>query len=640
MSRFRLSSKEKMILQKLGEAFFPETELLPKFDAALIEDRLDRFFSRSESIQGIPAACRALLHVIDQGARLRYLRPMSSLAAGTRLDYLSRFWMNAPIPRRLSFKLFSYVLKGAYLDDQAIYQALGVAYRKPEVAPGSTPRWHSQIVHGKEIHQDKQIEAEVVVVGTGAGGATVAFELARRGNAVIMVEEGDYFNRTHFTGRPFEMQRLLYQRAGLHTTLGNVVIPVPLGRTVGGTTTINSGTCFRTPRRVLRHWRDNLGLTDYTPEAMEPYFRRVEKIFDVKPADMKVVGPNGKIIARGADNLGYRHGPLLRNAPDCEGEAVCCFGCPSGAKRSADVSFVPRALESHAQLVCRVRCEEIMIAGRRASGIRAQSLDTGKEVVIKAEAVVLAAGAFATPRLLMKQNLCNVSGQLGRNLSLHPCVGVLALMDEEVQPDKTIPQGYMVDEFEEEGILLEGAAFPLEALSLVLPYIGHKGQELIQNYRRLASFGVMVCDTSRGRVMPGVAGEPLAFYFLNKRDQTQLLRGIDILARIYLAAGALEVYANVHRWKPIRSLADLEHNMRLRGRAADMDIAAYHPLGTCHMGGSRSRAVCNPNGETYEISNLFIADGSLIPPSLGVNPQITIAAVAARVSDFVHDRLS
>jgi len=640
MVRFRLSTRERWILQKLGEAAFPETAIMPPFDVHAVEERIERFFSGSTALGVLPLFFRSLLQLVEQGARLPYRRPMSELPPHKRLEYLNRYWVNTTAPKRMMFHLFSIVLRVAYLNDPMIFHALGLEYRKPAVSPEPPPRWHGQILSGRQITNNQELAAEVVVVGTGAGGATVAHELAQRGNAVVMVEAGNYFDRSQFSGRPFEMQQLMYQQAGLTTTMGNVMIPVPLGRTVGGTTTINSGTCLRTPRRTLRRWREELALTDYTPLEMEPYFQRVEKIFDVSPADMKYVGKNGEIIARGADKLGYRHGPLPRNAPDCDGQSVCCYGCPSGAKRSTDISFVPKALQSNAQLLCRVRCEEILLRNSRVTGIRAVSLDTGKQVTIKAPVVVLAGGALNTPLMLMKQGLCNASGQLGLNLSLHPCTAVLAMMEEVVSPDKTIPQGYMVDEFEEDGILLEGATFPLESISLMLSCLGDKAQQIVQSYKRLASFGVMVCDTSRGKVLPGPARNPLTVYFLNQQDQARLRRGIEILVRIYLAAGASEVYVNVHRWKPMRCVADLADNLSLKTRAADMPISAYHPLGTCHMSGHRGRSVCDPNGETYEIDNLFIADGSLIPPSLGANPQITIAAVAARIGSYINDRLS
>ena len=181
---------------------------------------------------------------------------------------------------------------------------------------------------------------------------------------------------------------------------------------------------------------------------------------------------------------------------------------------------------------------------------------------------------------------------------------------------------------------------PKNSLSLIVPFIGEEHQEIVENYNRLATFGVMVSDTSRGRVLPGIGSEPLLLYNLNKKDQQKLRQGIEILSKIYLAAGALEMFLGIHGWKRIRNQRDLEENLRRRTRPLDMDLSAYHPLGTCHMSGFSDRSVCNPNGETYDVRNLFIADGSLIPPSLGVNPQQTIAAVATRVGDFISNRLS
>ena len=639
MAKYRLSAKERKILLKLGEAILPETSLLPHFDAEVIE-RIERFFSAEGAPPELPIFFKAMLHLLEAGARARHLRPMSKLPVHKRLAYLRKSWAEAAYPKRVLFRLFSLMVKASYLNNELIFERLGLEYRKPEIADEAPQRWRERILHGGEIEEDMELEAEAVVVGTGAGGAVAAYQLAEKGNAVIMVEQGDHLTRSSFSGRPFEMQRLMYQKNGLISTVGNASILVPVGRVVGGTTTINSGTCFRTPRRALRFWRDELGLTEYTPANMEPYFQTVEAIFNVRPADMKYVGKNGEIIARGAEKLGYSHGPLLRNAADCEGHAACAFGCPSDAKRSTNVSFVPKALESGAQLMCRVRAEEILLDGRRVAGLKAISLDTGKRLTIKAPVVVLSAGTFSTPLMLMKQKICNASGQVGRNLSLHPSTGVYAVMEEEVNPQTSIPQGYMVDEFEEEGLLFEGASFPLDSFSLIFPQIGMEVQEIMRKFKHIATFGAMVCDKSRGRVLPGIGKDPLVVYWLNKQDLATMQRGIEILTKIYLEAGAEKIYSSAHGWKPMRSYADLQSNLKLKLSAKDIDISAYHPLGSCHMSGHPGRSVCNPNGETYEIDNLFIADGSVIPPSLGVNPQVTIASVAARIGDFISHRLS
>ena len=180
MGRFSLSKREKKILQKLGETIFPETSVMPRYNASEVVERLERFFSNAEEMPEMPIFSRAMLNLVEEGSRLRYLRPMSKLPEKKRLDYLNRFWMNAALPKRLSFRLFSIVLKASYLDDPVIFDALGLEYRKPEVTKGRRPRWRKQILHGRSIEQNQTQEAEVVVVGTGAGGATVAHELARK----------------------------------------------------------------------------------------------------------------------------------------------------------------------------------------------------------------------------------------------------------------------------------------------------------------------------------------------------------------------------------------------------------------------------------------------------------------------------
>ncbi len=167
-----------------------------------------------------------------------------------------------------------------------------------------------------------------------------------------MVEEGALFTRQDFTGRPVQMMKQMYRQGGATVAFGNTAIPVPIGRGVGGTTLINSGTCFRLPREVLASWRAE-GLSDFTDDALTPFYEEVEEVLGVAPSSAAALGAPARIIARGCDALGYSHHPLSRNAPGCDGQGLCCFGCPTDAKRSTNVSYVPLALERGAQLVTR-----------------------------------------------------------------------------------------------------------------------------------------------------------------------------------------------------------------------------------------------------------------------------------------------
>src|SRR5437899_2072643 len=222
-----------------------------------------------------------------------------------------------------------------------------------------------------ELDSDDTVECDVVVIGTGAGGAVVAKELAEKGHAVVLLEEGDYNTRADFSGHAADMQRKLYRDMGATLSIGNAVIPIPLGRTVGGSTAINSGTCYRTPARVLSHWVDEFGLDDLAPDKMAPLFDRVESVLGVAPAEPKYLGGVARVIARGCDALGYAHSPLRRNAPECDGQGVCCFGCPTDAKRSTNVSYVPMALKAGASLYTGLRAERVLVDRGRAVGVLA-----------------------------------------------------------------------------------------------------------------------------------------------------------------------------------------------------------------------------------------------------------------------------
>jgi choline dehydrogenase-like flavoprotein len=454
---------------------------------------------------------------------------------------------------------------------------------------------------------------------------------------VVFVEQGRYFDRSEFSGRPFEMQQKLYRRGGSTFSIGNVGIPIPLGQTVGGSTTVNSGTCLRAPDRVLASWRDELGLDELGPDGMARYFERVERVLQVEVARTELLGGNGRVIARGCEALGFtRHGPLTRNAPGCDGQGVCCFGCPTDAKRSTNVSYIPMALRAGAELFPGAEVTRIMVEGGRARGVVART-DGGHQLTVHARAVVVACGTIMTPLLLGGQRLGGRSGQLGRNLSIHPCCGALAEFDEQILPWNGIPQGYAIDELHEEGILFEGAAVPLEMTMTMTPMIGPELVRLAESFDRVASFGFLVEDTTRGSVHD-VRGQPVIQYWLSERDVSHIKRGLDVLAQIFFAAGARVVHAPVAGFERLRP-DDLPALRRARLRPWDLDVSAYHPLGTARMGRDPASSVIDPDHRLHDIEALYVADGSAVPTSLGVNPQVTIMALATRAAEKIAQAL-
>jgi choline dehydrogenase-like flavoprotein len=630
-----LTPHQRETLIAVAETAMPAGRYLPAAGPATV-DKVEQFVDTLPS--PIQLGLGGLLRALDAAAWLGERRRFARVRADRRFALLDNWRRGDPL-RRLMLRALVSPLKMAHFDDPGLYKQLGCVYEL-HIKPEPKPAYMRDRVHaGDRLGGDVSIECDVVVVGTGAGGAVAGRELAEAGLAVVFVEEGRYFERHDFTGRPFSMQSKMYRRGGSTFSVGNVAIPIPLGQTVGGTTTVNSGTCYRAPDRVLRSWQGELGLSELGPEEMEPYFDRVESVLRVERAKPELMGGNGRVIARGCDALGFtRHGPLRRNAPDCDGQGVCCFGCPTDAKRSTNVSYVPLALRAGAELFASAKVTRIIVEGGQARGVVARAED-GSAITVRARAVVVACGSIMTPIVLSAQGLGASSGQLGKNLSIHPACGLLAEFEEQILPWKGIPQGYAIEELHDEGILYEGAMVPLEMTASMTQLIGPELVRLAESFDHVASFGFLVEDTSRGSVS-SVMGQPVIRYWLGETDVAHLKRGLDVLAQIYFAAGARAVHTPIAGHDVLRSEADLARLRRARVRAWDFDLSAYHPLGTARIGRDPRSSVVDPSHQLHDCRGLYIVDGAAVPTSLGVNPQVTIMALATRAAEKIAAALA
>lgn len=633
----RLTPREEKIVFALAAAAIPPGNFLPAGGAITVE-RLRAWLAGAPSLQlrGI----RSLLWMAEASSTLSTGRPFSKLPTDRARRFLEEWQASRSHLRRTLLRTILTPIKAAHFDDPKLFAHVGCGHRGDEkkVRVDEAARWMEQVVNGKTTDEDLSLECEVVVVGTGAGGAACAYELASRGRAVLLIEEGEYHRRSSFTAHATDMSRKLYRNHGLTIALGNVGIPVWAGRAVGGSTVINSGTCYRTSERIFRRWREEHGLTWFSSSSMDPYYRRVESMLQVTQAKRELTGGIGRVVSRGADALGLKNQPLMRNAPDCDGQGVCCFGCPTGAKRSTDVSYVPEALKRGAQLVTSAKVEAIDVISGRARGVRGR-LGSGRTFTVKAECVVIAGGALLTPVLLKRAGVCKNSAFLGRNLSIHPAAKVMATFDETIDMAKAIPQGHTIDHFAEEGILFEGASMPVDVTAISVPWVGQRFTDLMEGYRNMATFGFMIEDTSRGAVRPGRGDMPLVTYNMNDVDLQKMGTGLATLCEVFFAAGAKRVAPMVAGLEEISSVRDLA---RLRGgrlRPGDFEVTAFHPLGTCRIGTDPKTSVLGPDHEAHEVERLYVTDGSAMPSALGVNPQMTIMAMALRAAEIIDQRI-
>jgi choline dehydrogenase-like flavoprotein len=231
------------------------------------------------------------------------------------------------------------------------------------------------ILSYQDIHSDVKVDRDVAVIGSVAGGAVIAKELAEMGHAVAVVEEGGYFTRKDFQCRPVESMLLMYRDRGQTFTLGRPICILPLGKTVGDTTTINSGTCFRIALKVLKDWQENYGLKELNEEELGLFYERIEKFLYVQSADPEVVGTNNLKFKEEADKLGYSAGFLRRNAKGCEGSGLCAFGCPIDAKQSMNISYIPEASELGATIYANCLAEKVVVENGTGTGVLGHFID-------------------------------------------------------------------------------------------------------------------------------------------------------------------------------------------------------------------------------------------------------------------------
>ncbi|MBL8920094.1 MAG: GMC family oxidoreductase N-terminal domain-containing protein [Myxococcaceae bacterium] len=628
-----LSPAELAQLEVFASTVLPAGQVLPAAGRAATLRAADLV----EQLPGpAQAGFRALLKALDARALLSFGSRFRALPLGRRVAVLEA--LDASEATHLLLRALLAPVKLGYFGDRAVWEQLGCRF---EVQPPKVlehARWRDQHLEAVSLADGETLECDVVIVGTGAGGAPLAHSLARNGHAVLLLEEGPFFSRKDFTGRSMETMRRMYRNAGVTVAFGNTAIPVPIGRGVGGTTLINSGTCFRVPSKVLADWRE-AGLQAFTDDALSAHYEEVERFLEVGPSSKAALGKPAQLIAKGCDALGYAHHPLRRNAPGCDGQGLCCFGCPTDAKRSMNVSYVPAALDRGAQLLTGFKVERLLVEGGAAVGVEGLAGGGPSKLTVRAKVVVLACGTLMTPVLLQRNGLCGTSGELGRNLSIHPASAAIGVFGESLDPSRTVPQGYAIDEFAAEGLYFEGGQAPLDLTAVSLAGFGPSFTALMEQFDRAFGFGFMVKDSSRGRVTGASDGSPRLTYWLNDRDLAQVRRGFGILSRVYFAAGAKEVRVPVRGHERLRTMEDVERLERSAFPARHVDLTAYHPLGTARMGVDPLRSVVDGTHETHDVTNLFICDGSAVPSSLGVNPQLTIMAMSLRAAEFVSRRL-
>jgi choline dehydrogenase-like flavoprotein len=493
------------------------------------------------------------------------------------------------------------------------------------------------ILRHSDYLTNRVFETDVVVVGTGAGGAACGTELAESGRRVLFVEEGGYHPTSSFNPYLTESIPRLYRDAGSTMILGKPSIPYVEGRCVGGSTVINGGMAYRTPEHVLAEWERQTGLSELGPKALEPLFDRVENNVHAAPQLDASVGEDSKLMVEGARRMGWKVSVNRRNQEACVGSNSCSLGCPTGAKQSTLVSYMPRALARGASVLTDVRVEELLVEGGRCVGVVGHAIDpvtrqTSYAVTVRGRAVVVACGAVQTPYLLLRHRTLRKNRHLGKNFRCHPNAKVLAVFPFDVEAWKGVSQYAQIREFMSEGILMAENFVPPGALAAHIPVHGDEAWELMGRYNQMVLSGVLVEDSTSGTVSRSFLGLPQVRYDVTALDHHRFLRGVKLLAEMHFALGAEKVLLPFSSFPAITKVDDLARLDESRVAREALELFTVHLMGTARMGSSPDTSVVSPTGEVWDLPGCYVADASLFPTAIGVNPQITIMALATRVA--------
>ncbi len=531
--------------------------------------------------------------------------------------------------------------------------AIGRADLRPQLAPSVPPRG---VVRAADVRGDTHRTADVVVIGTGAGGAVAAARLAEAGFEVVILEEGAWYGPSDFTETETPLAERLYADGAMRAT-DDLAVQLLQGRAVGGSTTINWMIMLRTPAFVLDEWRRDHGLAELDAASLDAAFARVEQEVHARPVPDDAHSPNNRVILDGARALGWRASTAVINADGCVRSGFCGIGCRYEAKRGTLVTYVPRALASGATLHTEARADRIELRERDGGAgqpplkrVHATLTDasTGatRALTIDAPIVIVAAGAVGSPALLQRSGMGGDA--VGRWLRLHPTTATIGVFDHEIVGSAGIPLSTMCDEHirwngSDYGFWLECPPFLPGLGAVAAPGFGRAHAECMTQFRHLGSVIALTRDGADTQVSSGGVtvqrdGRVSIEYALTKADAQRVSASIEAAARLQLAAGAREVRTLHTEPVVMRSERDLA---RLRGTsvaANRVGLFSAHVNGSCRMGGDRRTAATSPEGERYGARGVYVCDGSLLPTALGVNPQETIMALATVLSERLAAR--
>jgi choline dehydrogenase-like flavoprotein len=575
-------------------------------------------------------------------------KTFSSLSLEEREKVLRGFMKSRFRSKALIFKALKTLSVMGYYRNEETWRDIG--YDGPTIKrfPPNEPiilERGEKLKTAEDISTDLRENADVCVIGSGAGGAVVAKELSQRGLKVILLEMGGYNTSRGFNQKEDDMYPLLFQDGGNRGT-DDFSINVIHGKGVGGSTVHNTALCYRAPKEVLDLWEREWKVEGLSYNELDQFYNEVEKTIGVRSIKIDEVNRNNSKALEGAKRLGWSALPPDHNrSGECPGCGFCILGCSYDKKQSMLLTYVPLAYRYGTKIFADCVAEKIEIKNGRAMGVRGRFRKGGRtahSIYVEADSVVVSGGAINTPELLLKSG---IRTNIGQNLHLHPLMFVGGIFNERIEGWKGIPQSVIVDEFLKKGkdglkgyLIMPGFAHPMLFASLT-PSLGGEHRRIMKLYPQFSILGILLHDNSHGKVYLNRDGKLKVSYELGQEDKTELLDGMKKSAEILFETGAKEVVLPYIGGVFLKSKKDIKTVDALKIIKGKTHIISVHPQSTCPMGEDRRKSVVDSFCRFHGIENLYISDASVFPTSIGVPPQITIMALSARVTENITKRL-
>jgi choline dehydrogenase-like flavoprotein len=635
-----MNGRQRRVLAAICETFAPRLDGWPSAEELGVPEAI----AEAAALRGESRRLARLLTVWDRLASSGR-RTFSALAPERREAVLLGWCDSRAGRRRAAFQaLRRAVLTSYYLaPDNPAWARLG--YPGPIGAPANPP---PRRLAPLRVDGDVELDCDVCVVGSGAGGSVAAAVLAGSGLDVVVLEAGDYYDDGDFDGGELGGFRRLYLDGGTAATDDHGIVLLA-GACLGGGTVVNYTTSFRTPDDVRAEWAA-AGVPAFAGAEFDRSLDAVWERLGVN-LDHSRPSPRDEVLLRGLEALGWHAGRIPRNVGGCDEGRVCgcCpYGCRLGAKRSAVKTWLADAEAAGARIVAGARAGRVRVERGAARGVEART-GAGHRVLVRSRAVAVACGALETPVLLRRSGLRNPN--IGRHLRLHPVAAVAGLFDAEIRPWEGTMQAIYSDQHRDldagYGVKYETAAVHPSLPAALLPWRGsERHAELMSALPRLVGIGVLLRDRGAGVVRVGRRGRPVVRYRVSPYDARHVRAGLEGAARILEAAGARRVLSSHARWVSFapgrdgdlaRFLGDADACGYGPGRCL---YVSFHQLGSARMGGSPRTSACDPEGTAWEVRDLVVCDGSTFPTASGVNPMISIAATAHMNTSRLATRLA